>query len=240
MRATHHDQQALRRGRGAGRRAERRAGRRGAVLLGAAWPAAGFADHLRAQRPDPAKPTVRATEHPWTQESRSAGALRDFCVGSPEGIRTLATAVRGRRPRPLDDGALENIRTPHFRAGSDTGCYTTEQQRKDGGRVTSAGVLGLEPRMRESESLVLPITPYPNGTRMDSARTAADERYYLPCSPTRNPRSSGNRSCHRAQRARDAGVRSAHRPAPPVTAAASAPGPAAPSTRTAAARWSGR
>ena len=24
---------------------------------------------------------------------------------SPEGIRTLATAVRGRRPRPLDDGA---------------------------------------------------------------------------------------------------------------------------------------
>ncbi len=24
---------------------------------------------------------------------------------SPEGIRTLATALRGRRPRPLDDGA---------------------------------------------------------------------------------------------------------------------------------------
>src|SRR5215218_9893029 len=28
---------------------------------------------------------------------------------SPEGIRTLATAVRGRRPRPLDDGAVRCI-----------------------------------------------------------------------------------------------------------------------------------
>jgi hypothetical protein len=30
---------------------------------------------------------------------------------SPEGIRTLATAVRGRRPRPLDDGALGDAGT---------------------------------------------------------------------------------------------------------------------------------
>jgi hypothetical protein len=37
---------------------------------------------------------------PTTVSSRAV-ALR-----SPEGIRTLATAVRGRRPRPLDDGAL--------------------------------------------------------------------------------------------------------------------------------------
>jgi hypothetical protein len=29
---------------------------------------------------------------------------------SPDGIRTHATAVRGRRPRPLDDGAMNKIR----------------------------------------------------------------------------------------------------------------------------------
>src|SRR6195952_1563054 len=42
-------------------------------------------------------------------EMRSA-PVRAFCgqehpQRSPEGIRTLATALRGRRPRPLDDGA---------------------------------------------------------------------------------------------------------------------------------------
>lgn len=31
----------------------------------------------------------------------------DLC--SPDGIRTHATALRGRRPRPLDDGALREL-----------------------------------------------------------------------------------------------------------------------------------
>lgn len=44
-------------------------------------------ERTRARRPD-----------------RTAGSRDDR--RSPEGIRTLATAVRGRRPRPLDDGAL--------------------------------------------------------------------------------------------------------------------------------------
>jgi hypothetical protein len=34
-------------------------------------------------------------------------------MGSPDGIRTHATAVRGRRPRPLDDGAGTDPRCQH-------------------------------------------------------------------------------------------------------------------------------
>src|SRR3954464_11664465 len=62
---------------------------------------------------------------------------------SPEGIRTLATAVRGRRPRPLDDGAVLQMRR---------WCFL-------------AGVPGLEPRLTEPETVGLPITPYPMGRR---------------------------------------------------------------------------
>src|SRR5437763_3536980 len=57
------------------------------------------------------------------------------CSGSPDRIRTGATALRGRRPRPLDDGA----------------------------KTARAGVPGLEPRLTEPESVGLPITPYPIG-----------------------------------------------------------------------------
>ena len=34
-------------------------------------------------------------------------------MSSPDGIRTHATAVRGRRPRPLDDGAGTDPRCQH-------------------------------------------------------------------------------------------------------------------------------
>ena len=44
------------------------------------------------------------------QSPHHRGDAGSGCSRSPEGIRTLATALRGRRPRPLDDGAL--------------GCYT--------------------------------------------------------------------------------------------------------------------
>src|SRR5664279_1308836 len=47
--------------------------------------------------------------------------------------------------------------------------------------VTSAGVLGLEPRMAEPESAVLPITPYPKGI----AGAGAGGRVYLPGERTR-------------------------------------------------------
>ena len=32
-----------------------------------------------------------------------------FISGSPSGVRTRVTGVRGRRPRPLDDGTVENF-----------------------------------------------------------------------------------------------------------------------------------
>src|SRR5436309_16137717 len=77
---------------------------------------------------------------------RWSGAL---APRSPEGIRTLATAVRGRRPGPLDDGAVLQMRR---------WCFL-------------AGVPGLEPRLTEPETVGLPITPYPMG----GARGAGEE-----------------------------------------------------------------
>ena len=76
---------------------------------------------------------------------------------SPEGIRTLATAVRGRRPGPLDDGASA-VRADVY---SRRWCFL-------------AGVPGLEPRLTEPETVGLPITPYPMGVR----RLAAPRRRY--------------------------------------------------------------
>src|SRR5437763_6450069 len=46
---------------------------------------------------------TRDAESPWPVRP---GALARC---SPEGIRTLATAVRGRRPGPLDDGAVRGV-----------------------------------------------------------------------------------------------------------------------------------
>ncbi len=63
----------------------------------------------------------------------------------PTETRTPVCGVRGRRPRPLDDGANERL----------------------------FGVRGLEPRLTEPESAVLPIRRYP------SCATCA-----IPCRPT--------------------------------------------------------
>lgn len=77
-----------------------------------------------------------------------------FC--SPDGIRTRATALRGRRPRPLDDGARNFVLLWKL---------SKHSFQKFGVKIgrTSAGVPGLEPRMAVPETAVLPITPYPNG-----------------------------------------------------------------------------
>ena len=82
---------------------------------------------------------------------------------SPDGIRTRATALRGRRARPLHNGALAR---PTIRK------QTTGPRKRTNSRIASriedhqrnrrfAGVLGLEPRLTEPESAGLPITPYP-------------------------------------------------------------------------------
>jgi hypothetical protein len=79
----------------------------------------------------------------------SFDAGRSLC--SPEGIRTLATALRGRRPRPLDDGT----RTSELLLNLCRSSAPLPRGRR------SAGVPGLEPRLAEPESAGLPITPYP-------------------------------------------------------------------------------
>src|SRR3954453_2776355 len=77
---------------------------------------------------------------------------------SPDGIRTRATALRGRRARPLHNGALAHDH--HFDETAEAYqvplSYTNQ-------RLCVAGVLGLEPRLTEPESVGLPITLYPTG-----------------------------------------------------------------------------
>ena len=86
------------------------------------------------------------------------GALVEgpFSERSPDRIRTGATALRGRRARPLHNGAV------HRSTAAAKGAFG------------SAGVPGLEPRLTEPESVGLPITPYPKGARNRSSRPAED------------------------------------------------------------------
>jgi hypothetical protein len=76
---------------------------------------------------------------------------------SPDRIRTGATALRGRRARPLHNGAM--WLAPQIGTQSNWA-------------PTGAGVPGLEPRLTEPESVGLPITPYPIGSSAVSAPTA--------------------------------------------------------------------
>ena len=119
-------------------------------------------------------------------------AARDVRLhsGSPDRIRTGVTALRGRRPRPLDDGAEHGTAgscragmlaapaayrlPPHRRSGQPTaksqrsGAWRLGMNKR-GHRIVSAlatplaGVPGLEPRLTGPEPAGLPITPYPNG-----------------------------------------------------------------------------
>ena len=102
-----------------------------------------------AARPDK-RHTIRIYKE--TPSDYSEGV--SFC--SPDGIRTRATALRGRRPRPLDDGARNFVLLWKL---------SKHSFQKFGVKIgrTSAGVPGLEPRMAVPETAVLPITPYPNG-----------------------------------------------------------------------------
>ena len=94
---------------------------------------------------------------------------RSLRIRTPDRIRTGATALRGQRARPLHNGGLHSERC--------------------------AGVPGLEPRLTEPESVVLPITPYPTktqppvevlfGLRLPApafrpARAAQEEHYRMP------------------------------------------------------------
>ena len=83
----------------------------------------------------------RAGTRDRVRTRRSPGRIPGFGVCSPEQIRTAVTALRGRRPRPLDDGAVLKPRAiPSVARGG-----------------------GLEPPKTGPEPVVLPITPPPNG-----------------------------------------------------------------------------
>ncbi len=84
------------------------------------------------------------TRHQRKKKTPPGGQEGVFFDGSPDGIRTRATALRGRRARPLHNGAIEWMRSPEGHS-----------------RSLIAGVLGLEPRLTGPEPVGLPITPYP-------------------------------------------------------------------------------
>src|SRR6266508_2682736 len=87
------------------------------------------AERASGSRVGSSSTAVSIPDRPLTCTNRPANRSR-----SPDRIRTGATALRGRRPRPLDDGARR-----------------------------LAGVPGLEPRLTGPEPVGLPITPHPTG-----------------------------------------------------------------------------
>src|SRR3954469_13869031 len=114
-------------------------------------------------------PVAIACSGPGMSESPRPGWVGGSARCSPEGIRTLATAVRGRRPGPLDDGARCCCGAVVLRRW----CFL-------------AGVPGLEPRLTEPETVGLPITPYPNG--LPAPCGAGRELYPMPwAGPHRGP-----------------------------------------------------
>ena len=123
----------------------------------------------------------------WSRNAAGPDQMVRACghdVGSPDGIRTRATALRGRRARPLHNGALAGTR-PY--PGSVVATESVGPPRELSRRL--AGVPGLEPRTTEPESAVLPITPYPMGvspsTRHEVTAVGRDRGAMLPVLRTR-------------------------------------------------------
>ena len=90
---------------------------------------------------------------------------------SPEQIRTAVTALRGRRPRPLDDGAVTCL------------------LRARGG--------GLEPPKAGPEPAVLPITPPPKGPVRVADRSPAQPKRTV--NPDGRERRGAGRGCVRGR-----------------------------------------
>jgi hypothetical protein len=178
-----------------------------------------------------------------TQQARENPCLSRGLSRSPDRIRTGATALRGRRARPLHNGA---------ESGSDS---IRRERRGSNRRVDVAGVLGLEPRLTGPEPVGLPITPYPMGSEREPTCDCTGAVEPQPIDPdgsgsrrNRPPEGLGVGAANDLERQRqspaDAGGPAAHggrlrpsgvRPARSRVGPASAPARAAPATRTAAA-----
>jgi len=110
----------------------------------------------------PEHPSAPNSEDPLTRVSAGQGA---FFHGSPDGIRTRATALRGRRARPLHNGARSRAGRRFDQRRAERNCTggAEPETNRERSTVDPAGVPGLEPRLAEPESAGLPITPYPMG-----------------------------------------------------------------------------
>ncbi len=101
-------------------------------------------------------------ERQWGENDRW-GPGGPHRTGSPYGIRTRAATLRGWCPRPLDERAVlraEGYRDPPLNSHASA---TTRCAGPRAGTSSMVGVRGLEPRITEPESAVLPITPHPIG-----------------------------------------------------------------------------
>ena len=99
-------------------------------------------------------------------EAPRSGRDRGACgCGTPDRIRTGATALRGRRARPLHNGGLMVLAAALAAIGTLAKPLDSDQipGLHTAGDPGLAGILGLEPRLTGPEPVVLPITPYPKG-----------------------------------------------------------------------------
>ena len=117
-------------------------------------------------------PVCTGTEVVTLRVDEKQALTSDF-LSSPDGIRTRATALRGRRARPLHNGALA-VRPDRMVQSGHGSLPTAAFIQRIGTSV--AGVLGLEPRLTEPESAGLPITPYPIARAAATTRARAGAR----------------------------------------------------------------
>lgn len=103
---------------------------------------------------------------PWRPDSCVAVTGR----GSPDRIRTGVTGLRGRRPRPLDDGANKAEEYSTLARGE-----------------------GLEPSITGPEPVVLPITPPPRASLRIAARRQTRSERFIGCRP---PHRCSRPACH--------------------------------------------
>ena len=99
---------------------------------------------------------------------------------SPDGIRTRATALRGRRARPLHNGALAGCPALRSaRAAERTLPAGRNFSESASGRKSRGPELGYQDsnlELTEPESVVLPITPYPKGVSLPARPQGRDRR----------------------------------------------------------------
>ena len=130
------------------------------------------------KRPRPAFPLVRTA----------------FRTGTPDRIRTGATALRGRRARPLHNGGMLLCEQPGNLIGAGLSHKIAGPVANLGDRDL-AGILGLEPRLTGPEPVVLPITPYPTELpvlcRSAEAVGHGREDYTRPLGATNSPGPAG-------------------------------------------------